>query len=145
MTYGFLMPLATDLKVENGEFTWDTGWPGGEFANITRSPIGFHDGSQVDGTPFFDEDQFIIKFNNFWTIQLPPGYSLLVTPSDQPRRPAVPRLERAGRLRPLSRRVRAFPGALGRSGFQRRAAEGHAGGAMPADQARELVAAIRQP
>jgi hypothetical protein len=78
MTYGFMMPLATDLKVENGEFTWDTGWPGGEFGNITRSPIGFHDGAQVAGTPFFDNDQFIIKFNNFWTIQLPPGYSLLV-------------------------------------------------------------------
>jgi hypothetical protein len=78
MTYGFLMPLATDLKVENGEFTWDTGWPGGEYANITRSPIGFHTGSQVAGTPFHDEDRFIIKFNNFWTIQLPPGWSLLV-------------------------------------------------------------------
>ena len=78
MTYGFLMPLATDLKVENGEFSWQTDWPAGEFANITRSPIGFHDGSQVAGTPFFDEDQFIIKFNNFWTIQLPPGYSILV-------------------------------------------------------------------
>jgi hypothetical protein len=33
----------------------------------------------VAGTPFFDEDRFIIKFNNFWTIELPPGYSLLVT------------------------------------------------------------------
>ena len=79
MTYGFLMLLATDLKVENGEFSWQTDWPGGEFSNITRSPIGFHDGSQVAGTPFFDEDQFIIKFNNFWTIQLPPGYSILVS------------------------------------------------------------------
>jgi len=78
MTYGFLMPLATDLKVENGEFSWQTDWPAGEFSNITRSPIGFHDGSQVAGTPFFDEDQFIIKFNNFWTIQLPPDYSILV-------------------------------------------------------------------
>ena len=78
MTYGFLMPLVTDLKVENGEFSWNTGWPGGEFANITRSPLGFHDSSQVAGTPFHDDDQFIIKFNNFWTIQLPPGYSMLV-------------------------------------------------------------------
>ena len=74
-----LHAAAADLKVENGEFSWQTDWPGGEFANITRSPIGFHDGSQVAGTPFFDEDQFIIKFNNFWTIQLPPGYSILVS------------------------------------------------------------------
>jgi hypothetical protein len=32
----------------------------------------------VAGTPLFDEDRFIIKFNNFWTIETPPGYSLLI-------------------------------------------------------------------
>ena len=31
------------------------------------------------GTPLFDEDKFIIKFSNFWAIETPPGYSLLVT------------------------------------------------------------------
>ncbi len=95
MTYGFLMPLATDLKVENGEFSWQTDWPAGEFANITRSPIGFHDGSQVAGTPFFDEDQFIIKFNNFWTILAARLLGVGLS-SDQPRRPAVPRFEWPG-------------------------------------------------
>ncbi len=78
MAYGFLMPLVCDLKVENGEFTWQRDLPTG-IANYSRSPIDFHDSSQVAGTPFFDEDRFIIKFNNFWTIELPPGYSLLVT------------------------------------------------------------------
>lgn len=78
MTYGFLMPLLADLTVTDGEFSWKTDWPGGDFANTTRSPIDYHDASQVAGTPFHDEDQFIIKFNNLWTIQLPPGYSLLV-------------------------------------------------------------------
>jgi hypothetical protein len=77
MTYGFLMPLACDLTVQDGEFSWDRDVPGG-IANYPRSPIGFHDPAQVAGTPFFDEDRFIIKFNNFWTIELPPGYSLLV-------------------------------------------------------------------
>jgi len=78
MTYGFLMGLTCDLTVENGEFSWERDVPGG-IANYPRSPIDFHHGSQVAGTPFFDEDRFIIKFNNFWTIELPPGYSLLVT------------------------------------------------------------------
>ncbi len=78
MAYGFLMPLVCDLKVENGEFTWQRDLPTG-IANYSRSPIDFHDSCQVAGTPFFDEDRFIIKFNNFWTIELPPGYSLLVT------------------------------------------------------------------
>src|SRR5262245_806059 len=78
MTYGFLMGLTCDLTVENGEFSWDRDVPGG-IANYPRSPIDFHHGSQVAGTPFFEEDRYIIKFNNFWTIELPPGHSLLVT------------------------------------------------------------------
>jgi hypothetical protein len=79
MTYGFLMPLVCDLRVENGAFTWDRDVPGGALSDYSRSPIDFHDGSQVKGTPFFEDDRFIIKFNNFWTIALPDGYSMLVT------------------------------------------------------------------
>ena len=78
MAYGFLLPLVSDLKVENGEFTWDRDVPGGGVTNFTHSPIDYHDNVQVTGTPFFDDDRFIIKFNNFWTIETPPGYSLLV-------------------------------------------------------------------
>src|SRR5262245_1274020 len=76
MTYGFLIPLVADVCVENGKFTWDREVPGGALTNYSRSPIDFHDNSQVVGTPFFEEDRFIIKFTNFWTIELPPGYSL---------------------------------------------------------------------
>lgn len=80
MTYGFLMPLVADVRVENGVLEWDRGEvPSGAISTYTRSPLGFHDNSQVAGTPFFEEDSFIIKFHNFWTVELPPGYSLLVT------------------------------------------------------------------
>jgi hypothetical protein len=80
MTYGFLMPLTAGIKIENGEFSWDSDIPvAGNLRNLTRSPIDYHDGAQVKGTPFFDDDRFIIKFNNFWTIELPAGYSLFVT------------------------------------------------------------------
>jgi hypothetical protein len=79
MTSGFLMPLAADLSVENGEFSWDRDVPSGAFTSYPRSPIDFHDSTQVAGTPLYDEDRFIIKFNNFWTVELPEGYSLLVT------------------------------------------------------------------
>jgi hypothetical protein len=78
MGYGFLMPLIADLRVENGEFSWDRDVPAG-LTNFTHSPIDYHDGAQVAGTPFFDDDRFIIKFNNFWTIETPPGCSLLFT------------------------------------------------------------------
>jgi len=79
MTYGFLIPLAMDLKVENGEFSWDFEVPRGAVSEYSHSPVGFHDPSQVAGTPFFEDDRFIIKFNNFWTIEAPAGYSLLFT------------------------------------------------------------------
>jgi hypothetical protein len=79
MTHGFLMPLAADLKVENGEFSWQHDAPPGSLTSYTCSPIDFHDGSQVEGTPFHEDDRFIVKFNNFWTIETPPGYSLMFT------------------------------------------------------------------
>lgn len=79
MTYGFLIPLAADLVVRDGEFTWKSEMPPGFVGKYPHSPIDFHDPSQIPGAPFRDEDRFIIKFNNFWTIEAPEGYSMLFT------------------------------------------------------------------
>jgi len=79
MSYGFLMPLVCDLKVENGEFFWDRDMPDDGVSKLPHAPIFFHDNVQATGTPFFEEDRFIIKFMNFWTIEAPPGYSMLFT------------------------------------------------------------------
>jgi hypothetical protein len=79
MTYGFLIPLPCDLRVMNGEFSWDFDIPVNLTNTVMRSPISFHDASQVHGTPFHQENCYVIKFNNFWTIESPPGYSLLFT------------------------------------------------------------------
>jgi hypothetical protein len=79
MTYGFLIPLAMDLSLQNGRMTWNFDVPKGLVTEYALSPVSFHDPSQVAGTPFFDDDCYIVKFNNFWTIQTPPGYSLLFT------------------------------------------------------------------
>jgi hypothetical protein len=79
MTCGFLIPLAADLKVQDGEFSWEFDPPAGLASEYPHSPVGFHAPSQVAGTPFFEDDRFIIKFNNFWTIETPSGYSLLCT------------------------------------------------------------------
>lgn len=78
MTYGYLIPLMADLEVRDGEFSWN--FASNNFVSeFSHSPIGFHDPSQVVGSPFVDDDRFIIKFNSFWTIEAPPGYSLLFT------------------------------------------------------------------
>ena len=79
MTTGFLIPLICDVRVENGEFTWDHDLPPGGEVNYVRSPIGFHDASQVAGTPLSEPDRYVIKFHNLWTIEAPEGYALLFT------------------------------------------------------------------
>jgi hypothetical protein len=79
MTYGFLFPLAVDLQVRDGEFSWDFELPEGLVSEYPHSPIDFHDSSQAAGTPYVDDDRFLLKFNNFWTVEAPSGYSLLFT------------------------------------------------------------------
>ena len=79
LVQGAVIPLAVDLKVQDGEFSWEFDPPAGLAREYPNSPVGFHDPSQVAGTPLFEDDRFIIKFNNFWTIETPPGYSLLCT------------------------------------------------------------------
>ncbi len=51
MTYGFLIPLATDLAVRDGEFSGNFEAPKEFTGEFSRSPIGFHDASQAAGTP----------------------------------------------------------------------------------------------
>ena len=79
MTCGFLIPLICDLRIENGALTWDNDIPPGGSFDFPRSPIGFHDSSQVVSSPLFEADRFVIKFHNLWSIEAPEGYSLLFT------------------------------------------------------------------
>jgi hypothetical protein len=79
MTTGFLIPLICDVRVENGEFSWDCDLPPAGLVDFARSPLGVHDAGQVAGTPLFEDDRFLIKFHNLWTIEAPEGYALLFT------------------------------------------------------------------
>ena len=79
MTAGFLIPLVCDVRVEDGQFSWDADLPAGGGVGFARSPMGVHDPSQVEGTPLHDADRFLIKFHNLWTIEAPEGYAVLFT------------------------------------------------------------------
>jgi hypothetical protein len=79
MRTGFLMPLAADLRVEAGSFSWDWDLPQTALGRTTRSPLSFHHAEQALGSPLHDPERVFLKFNNFWTIALEPGWSLLVT------------------------------------------------------------------
>jgi hypothetical protein len=77
MRAGFLMPLAADVRVEDGVFSWDWPLPPTALGRITRSPLSFHHAEQASGSPLHDPGRVFVKFNTFWTIALEPGWSLL--------------------------------------------------------------------
>src|SRR6516225_4955590 len=58
MASGFLIPLMCDIRIEDGEFIWDNELPPGGSLSFVRSPISFHDSSQVIGSPLFADDRF---------------------------------------------------------------------------------------
>jgi len=78
MRAGFLMPLAADVRVENGAFSWGWDLPATALGRTTRSPLSFHHAEQAEGSPLHDPERVLLKFNSFWTIALEPGWSLLV-------------------------------------------------------------------
>jgi hypothetical protein len=67
------------VVVKDGELSWDIELPPSQAVSFPRSPLGFHDPSQVAGTPLFDADQVPIKFHNLWTVEAPAGYAVLFT------------------------------------------------------------------
>jgi hypothetical protein len=79
MAYGFVMPLACDVVVRDGTFSWNWDLPPLSVEAHPRSPLSFHVPAQVTGTPFHDAGRAVVKFNSFWTIELEPGYSLFAT------------------------------------------------------------------
>lgn len=77
---GVLFPLAADLTVRDGALSWDWDAPRDPALPHTRSPIGLHLPEQAAGAPFrLPPDQFVVKFTNFWTVEVPDGWSVLFT------------------------------------------------------------------
>ena len=90
MTQGFLMPLPCNVRVSEGRFTWDWDLPATLTGRHSRAPMAFHLNSQALGSPFFEEDRTLVKFNSFWTIELEAGWSLLCShPINRPDLPFV--------------------------------------------------------
>ena len=76
MSSGFLVPLPCDIHVADSRLEWD--WQETPIQG-SRSPMAFHVNAPVVGSRFYADGRLLIKFKNFWTIELEPGYSLLVT------------------------------------------------------------------
>jgi len=74
MTSGWIIPLAgeVEVSVDSDEGEMDISW------NLDRKVIGKHHQGQVAGSKF-PLDKPIMKFNNYWSIKVPEGYSVLFT------------------------------------------------------------------
>ncbi len=79
MSQGFVIPLPCDVTVRESRLSWDWAIPALSVAMHPRAPISFHAPAQVEGTPFHQPGQVVVKFNSFWTIELEPGWSLFAT------------------------------------------------------------------
>jgi hypothetical protein len=79
MSQGFVIPLPCDVMVDAGRLSWNWDTPTLAAGHHPRAPLSFHAPAQVEGTPFADPGQVIVKFNTFWTIELEPGWSLFAT------------------------------------------------------------------
>ncbi|QHQ35156.1 hypothetical protein [Algicella marina] len=76
LSTGILMPLAADLRFDDGHVSWDWDPPFLPDTALARAPVSVHVPEQASGAPLEDT---ILKFMNFWALETPPGWSLLFT------------------------------------------------------------------
>ncbi len=80
LSLGVLMPLACDLRIAPGPvIEWDWPFPALPEALLGRSPVGAHVPEQAAGAPLPLDGAMALKFMNFWTLEAPPGWSVLFT------------------------------------------------------------------
>lgn len=79
LSLGVVIPLATDIHVADGALSWDWDPPVIADAPITRAPLGLHVPEQATGAPLRLDGQVAIKFTNYWTLEVPAGWQILVT------------------------------------------------------------------
>lgn len=79
MAGGWLMPLAADVTIADGRVSWDWGLPPSRLERVARSPMGLHVSAQAAGSPLAQPGELFVKFNSFWCIEAPDGFSVLFT------------------------------------------------------------------
>lgn len=77
MTHGFMILLPCDVTVEGGQFSWNWALPALSTHHHPRAPLSFHVPEQIAGSPLAHDARSAIKFNSFWTIELPENWSLM--------------------------------------------------------------------
>lgn len=80
LRWGILFLLPVDIQVADGILSWDWDPPAIDSSPVTTSPIGVHVPEQAQGVPLgAQNDQFVVKFTNYWAVSLPRGWSMVFT------------------------------------------------------------------
>ncbi len=79
LSLGIMIPLAADLHFDAGAVSWDWDPPVLPDTRLSRAPVGLHLPEQTTGAPYRLAVNSVLKFMNFWTLETPPGWSLLFT------------------------------------------------------------------
>ena len=139
MTYGFLIPLATDLEVHDGEFNWKFDLPESVVSDYSySSPIDFHDPESDCRYAVIRRGSVHHQVQQFLDHRSPEGLFAIVYTPGQSRRFAVHHVDRHGRLRCVLSEPDQFSGALDRFKIQRLAPKGHAHRPMFPGETRDL-------
>ena len=143
MAYGVMILLPCDVIVERGAFSWQWDIPEPATSGHPRAPLSFHVAGPVRGSAVRQGRAGRDQVQQFLDHRVRARLVAVRDPSGQSRRTAVSPDFGAGGCRSLSRRRHQFPGALDRARFFRRAAEGHAGGAVFCGAARRARTRVR--
>ena len=77
---GVMLRLACSIHVDKpGELRWDWGPPASTIRDMARSPVHILDSSALAGSPFYRSDRVVLVFTSLWTVDLPEGWSLLLS------------------------------------------------------------------
>jgi hypothetical protein len=80
MTAGYTITAHCDLmlvgSIENDKPKWEASWSNDGLENL----ITDHNANQVNGHPYFTEPAMVLKYNQHFIVETPPGYSCLFTP-----------------------------------------------------------------
>lgn len=74
---GVIILCPTDIHVSGSDISWDWDLPHDPSQVTSRGPLGIHTPEQATGSAYENNGDLFIKFVNYWSLEVPDGWSLL--------------------------------------------------------------------
>lgn len=73
---GVMLLCPTDIHVSGQDISWDWDFPHDPTLTLSRAPLGVHVPEQATGSAHQNDGDLFIKFVNYWTLEVPEGWSI---------------------------------------------------------------------